>query len=102
MKLCQKHQIHLLSDEIYALSMWHNPEARDAVGFTSVLEINTEGLLDRDLLHVFWGLSKVWTILELSLRNTKLKTQDFGANGLRLACIITQNKPFLAALKSNS
>ena len=66
MKLCQKYQIHLLSDEIYALSVWSNPENVDAVEFTSILEIETEGLIDRNLTHVFWGLSKVGNSFQLS------------------------------------
>src|SRR5947209_11602562 len=41
MRLCQKHRIHLISDEIYALSIWHNPEYPNATTFTSVLAIDT-------------------------------------------------------------
>ena len=59
MRLCQKYQIHLISDEVYAMSVWHNPEYPDAVGFTSVLELDVEGLIDPRLVHVLWGLSKV-------------------------------------------
>ena len=64
MRLCQKYQIHLLSDEIYALSVWSNPENPQTEGFTSVLEIDMEGLISADLVHVFWGLSKVWLGLD--------------------------------------
>lgn len=59
MKLCQKYQIHLVSDEIYALSVWDNPEARDAPPFTSVLSIDTTGIVDPSLVHAMWGMSKV-------------------------------------------
>ncbi|GME27853.1 1-aminocyclopropane-1-carboxylate synthase [Neofusicoccum parvum] len=76
MKLCQKHRIHLVSDEIYALSVWDNPEARDAPTFTSVLSIDTTGIIDPSLVHAMWGMSK-----------------DFGANGLRIGCIISQHNP---------
>ncbi|KAH6962351.1 pyridoxal phosphate-dependent transferase [Ilyonectria sp. MPI-CAGE-AT-0026] len=78
MRLCQKYQIHLISDEIYALSVF--PNAVDAspppTPFTSCLSINTTGLIDESLLYVLWGMSK-----------------DFGANGIRIGAIISQNNP---------
>lgn len=57
-RLCQKYQIHLISDEIYALSIFEgmNP---NALPLTSVLSIDTEGLIDSSLLHVLYGMSKV-------------------------------------------
>ena len=59
MKLCQRHKIHLISDEIYALSVWQNPEVPDAATFKSVLSIDTTGVIDPRLVHVLWGMSKV-------------------------------------------
>lgn len=59
MKLCQKHKLHLLCDEIYALSVWKNPAVPNAPEFTSVLSIDTEGLIDKNLVHSMWGMSKV-------------------------------------------
>ncbi|CAD6593006.1 MAG: hypothetical protein ASARMPREDX12_006652 [Alectoria sarmentosa] len=86
MKFCQKHMIHLISDEIYALSVWQNPEVPEAVTFESVLSIDTTGIIDPGLVHVLWGLSK-----------------DFGANGLRIGCIVSQrNTALLDAVKANS
>ncbi|GKU07626.1 unnamed protein product [Fusarium langsethiae] len=85
MKLCQKHSLHLLSDEIYALSVWKNENAPDAPEFTSVLSINTNELINANLLHVMWGMSK-----------------DFGANGIRIGCLITRNEAFMRACVANS
>jgi aspartate/methionine/tyrosine aminotransferase len=89
MKLCQKYQIHLISDEIYALSTWENTvdgPAHRYAGFESVLSINVEGIIDPSLVHVLWGVSK-----------------DFGANGLRLGALMSQsNQAFLAALRTCS
>ncbi|KAH6695530.1 putative 1-aminocyclopropane-1-carboxylate synthase [Plectosphaerella plurivora] len=86
MRFCQKHSLHLISDEIYALSIWENPDAPDAPGFTSVLSIDTADLIDPSLVHVLWGMSK-----------------DFGSNGIRLGCVVSQNNaPFLRSLESNS
>ena len=59
MKLCQKYRIHLISDEIYALSVWKNDDAPNAEPFTSVLSINLAGIIDPELVHVVWGMSKV-------------------------------------------
>ncbi|GKZ51916.1 hypothetical protein AbraIFM66951_008167 [Aspergillus brasiliensis] len=80
MKLCQKYHIHIISDEIYALSVWR--QGMDGTttmeDFTSVLSIAKEGLIDPKLVHALWGVSK-----------------DFGANGLRLGFLISQNNPDL-------
>ena len=80
MKLCEKYQVHFISDEIYALSVFRDSgaEAEKVVPFTSLASIPTEGLINPGLTHVLHGLSK-----------------DFGANGLRLGCIISQHNPSL-------
>ncbi|QGI78614.1 hypothetical protein CEK25_005343 [Fusarium fujikuroi] len=85
MQFCQKHNLHLISDEVYALSVWKNPEAPGAPDFTSALAVNSDGLIDRDLLHVLWGMGK-----------------DFGSCGLRIGCLISRNEAFLRACEANS
>lgn len=82
MKLCQRHQVNLISDEIYALSTFPNnvDSGVEINPFTSVLSIDTKDLIDPALVHVIWGVSK-----------------DFGANGLRLGTIISQQNPTLHA-----
>lgn len=81
--LCAKHKIHLVSDEIYALSVWENridaanPAPR--VPFQSILSVpSLSSLIDPSLVHVLWGVSK-----------------DFGANGLRLGALISPANPGL-------
>ncbi|KAF2156497.1 PLP-dependent transferase [Myriangium duriaei CBS 260.36] len=84
MRVCQKYQIHLISDEIYALSTWSVPSQSDAVPFESALSINLDSLMDPSRLHVIWGMSK-----------------DFGANGIRIGAIVSQNNvPLHASLVS--
>jgi 1-aminocyclopropane-1-carboxylate synthase len=85
MKLCQKYSVHLISDEIYALSVWrHGPsDSQSMQPFTSVLSIDSSGSLDPSLLHVLWGMSK-----------------DFGANGLRHAVVISQNHDLIECLSN--
>ncbi|GKT49828.1 putative inactive dehydrogenase easA [Colletotrichum spaethianum] len=78
MRLCQKYNMHLISDEIYALSVWNNTiDTHPApVPYESCLSIDTTGIMDSHRLHVLWGMSK-----------------DFGANGIRLGAIISQHNP---------
>lgn len=89
MKLCQKYRIHLVSDEIYALSVWKNTVdklEKEPAPFHSALSIDTAGIIDRELVHVLWGFSK-----------------DFGANGIRLGVIVSQfNAPFMTAVRTCS
>ncbi|EXA00359.1 hypothetical protein FOWG_00617 [Fusarium oxysporum f. sp. lycopersici MN25] len=81
MQFCQEYRLHLLSDEIYACSVFDTDEP--AVPFTSILSIDPTGLIDPELLHVTYGLSK-----------------DFGAAGLRLGAIITRSQPVLRAIEA--
>ncbi|OJJ57415.1 hypothetical protein ASPSYDRAFT_58955 [Aspergillus sydowii CBS 593.65] len=86
MNLCQKLDLHLISDELYGISIWDNPEMKHPTPFTSVIAINTENLIDPRRVHAVWGLSK-----------------DFGATGLRIGVLISQaNKNFLNACESIS
>ncbi|KZZ96079.1 Pyridoxal phosphate-dependent transferase, major domain protein [Moelleriella libera RCEF 2490] len=81
MNFCQSHKIHLISDEIYACSVFDSGES--AAPFTSVLSICNDGLIDTELLHVTYGLSK-----------------DFGCAGLRVGAIITRSKAVEAAVRA--
>ena len=102
MRLCGKLGLHLLVDEIYALSVFENSEMDDAVPFTSILSLNAEGLMDPRKVHVQWGFSKVLDLTPIKLRELTLR-QDFGATGLRIGCLISQSNPlFLKSLESFS
>ncbi|KAM0086123.1 hypothetical protein ACKRZS_001579 [Fusarium odoratissimum] len=75
MQSCEKYQIHFVSDEIYALSVWENTvDEGELVPFESALSIGTTGIIESSRVHVIWGMSK-----------------DFGANGLRLGALISQS-----------
>ncbi|TFB00215.1 1-aminocyclopropane-1-carboxylate synthase-like protein [Trichoderma ghanense] len=76
LKLCNKYKLHLISDEIYALSVFENTVDTEPppAPFHSVLSIDLTGLIDPAYVHVIWGMSK-----------------DFGANGLRLGAVISQH-----------
>jgi xeroderma pigmentosum group C-complementing protein len=80
LRFCQKYQIHLISDEVYALSVYDDDDS----GFISILSINPADIgVDPALIHVLYGMSK-----------------DFAAAGLRLGCLISQNQRFLQAVLS--
>lgn len=63
MKFCQTYSIHLISDEIYALCVFDSGDSA-AIPFTSVLSLDSAGLIDPDYLHVFYGMSKVGNAIE--------------------------------------
>lgn len=82
LQFCQKYQIHLISDEVYALSVYEEESSTD--GFISVLSIEPADIgVNPALIHVLYGMSK-----------------DFAAAGLRLGCLISQNQRFLQAALS--
>ncbi|PMD40867.1 putative aspartate aminotransferase [Hyaloscypha variabilis F] len=83
MSFCQKHDLHLISDEVYALSVYPTSEP-DPTPFTSVLTLDSSSLIDQDKLHVLYGMSK-----------------DFAAAGLRLGTLISRNKLLLKSLAAN-
>mmetsp|Transcript_12748 Transcript_12748/g.46629 ORF Transcript_12748/g.46629 Transcript_12748/m.46629 type:complete len:419 (-) Transcript_12748:606-1862(-) len=75
LNFCVSNAVHLICDEIYALSTYDEP------GFVSILDLQlTEK--ERKYVHVLWGFSK-----------------DFGAAGVRLGCIYTENTDVIHAIK---
>ncbi|KAI7503670.1 PLP-dependent transferase [Hortaea werneckii] len=85
MKLCEKYQIHLLSDEIYAMSVYSPTPPPSPSPFESILAFDSTPYISPSLLHVLYGLSK-----------------DFAAGGLRIGCLYTRNKPLWRAISAMS
>ncbi|KAF4341576.1 plp-dependent transferase [Fusarium beomiforme] len=83
--ICGEHGLHLISDEIYAKSVFPNPAIPNAVPFVSTLSLDISGVIDKTRHHVLYGASK-----------------DFCANGLRLGFVCTQNKGIMGAMSSIS
>lgn len=85
MRFCSRHGIHLISDEIYALSVFDVPSSSSTspppTPFTSILSIDPAGIIDPDLVHATYGLSK-----------------DFGAAGLKVGALISQNSQLKKAV----
>jgi aspartate/methionine/tyrosine aminotransferase len=68
LQFCEKHNLQFISDEIYALSIFPNPEVRQNVGFVSALSIDLDRIgVDPSRVHVVWSMSK-----------------DFGQSGFRM------------------
>lgn len=76
----QKYDLHLVSDEIYAMSVYENKGMPDARPFTSILSIDLEREVrqpfDKARVHAVYGMSK-----------------DFCANGFRLGALVSQHNP---------
>ncbi|KAK0108047.1 hypothetical protein ONS95_002871 [Cadophora gregata] len=83
MKFSQQNHIHMISDEVYALTVYGTGDP-DLPEFTSVLSIDAEGLINVERLHVFYGMSK-----------------DFAAAGLRLGSLISRNALLRKAVAAN-
>jgi 1-aminocyclopropane-1-carboxylate synthase len=83
MQLAQKHKIHLIMDEVYALSVYNHsqPNATSPAPFTSALAINWAEYIDPTFFHLLYGFSK-----------------DFAMGGLRLGCIWSKNDAVLRAI----
>lgn len=58
MRLCASKGIHLISDEIYALSVFRRNDG-PSEEFTSVLSIDPSGIIDPAQVHVLYGMTKV-------------------------------------------
>lgn len=59
LRFCASKGTHLISDEIYATSVYVR-EDRESETFTSVRSIDLTGIIDATHVHVLYGLSKVF------------------------------------------
>ncbi|XXH01270.1 hypothetical protein Hte_007624 [Hypoxylon texense] len=84
-RFCAAKGIHLISDEIYALSVYKRGD-RPSEEFTSVRAIDPTGIIDPGQVHVLYGMSK--------------QEQDFGSAGMRLGCLVSQNADFTKAARA--
>jgi 1-aminocyclopropane-1-carboxylate synthase len=80
---CQQHSLHYLSNEIYAMSVFENPGHPDHTKINFILSYDTDGIIDRNRIHVLYGMAK-----------------DFGSNGLRLGVLHSSSAALGAAVTS--
>lgn len=65
---CNEHDIHFISDEVYAMSSFKNKQSATLVPFTSALSIDVKAVGGNPArVHVVWSISK-----------------DFGSSGFRM------------------
>ncbi|GAW26423.1 putative pyridoxal phosphate-dependent major subdomain 2 [Rosellinia necatrix] len=82
-RFCGRHNLHLISDEIFADSVYDNEQAPNLAAFTSILALDLGDYIDPRLVHVAYGMSK-----------------DFGATGLRVGTLHSRNEGLIAAVTS--
>lgn len=90
-RFCEKHDLHLISDEIYALSTWSS--ARDSCAAAAPPPQPFVSVLSLDLARVRCSPARVHCVIGSS--------KDWGSNGLRIGALISQHNPALvSALES--
>ena len=80
MQLCSWYRVHLIVDEIYAMSVYDVPDPK-AEKFVSILSLDTDKHIDKAYLHLLYGMSK-----------------DMACGGLRLGCLYSRNERLMRAL----
>ena len=76
-KFCQNCGIHLISDEVFAMSSFNSPDLPDASEFTSVLSVDPKSLgCDPERIHVIWSMSKDLAVSGIRLVGLKNPTGD--------------------------
>lgn len=63
MRLCEKYQIHFISDEIYAFTTFSTNDISNPTPFVSCLSIPKDNLIDPKLCHIVHGMSKVVPVI---------------------------------------
>ncbi|EHK48023.1 hypothetical protein TRIATDRAFT_316156 [Trichoderma atroviride IMI 206040] len=82
LQFCASKGIHLISDEIYALTTYPRDD-QPSEKFTSIRAIDYSDIIGPTQVHVLYGMSK-----------------DYGAAGLRLGCLVSQNREFRNAVRA--
>lgn len=78
MRFCGKYGLHLVSDEVYAVSVYE-----ERAKFTSVISFDCSEYIAPEYVHVMYGLSK-----------------DFAAGGLRVGGLYTVNQELWMAMSA--
>ncbi|KAF5335726.1 hypothetical protein D9611_009629 [Ephemerocybe angulata] len=85
-RFCEQHDLHLVSDEIYALSTFCSRDVPTPQPFISILSLDLESLsVKESRVHMLYGMSK-----------------DFDANGFRAGVLHTRNRTLYQFLLATS
>ncbi|KAI1803418.1 putative aminotransferase class I and II family protein [Daldinia bambusicola] len=82
---CGQHSLHLISDEVFAMSVYGNPDVPDAVPFTSIVALDLDDKIDPRNVHVAYGMGK-----------------DFCAAGFRIGALHSRNEGLITAVSTIS
>jgi aspartate/methionine/tyrosine aminotransferase len=75
LQFCERHDLHLISDEVYALSIFDSADSKGLPPFVSALSLEPASLdCAPHRVHVIWSISK-----------------DFGSSGIRLVRSLPQH-----------
>ncbi|KAF6752459.1 pyridoxal phosphate-dependent transferase [Ephemerocybe angulata] len=85
-RFCEQHDLHLVSDEIYALSSFCSRDVPTPQPFISILSLDLDSLgVKESRVHMLYGMSK-----------------DFDANGFRAGVLHTRNRTLYQSLLATS
>lgn len=113
LSFCNTHKIHLVADEIYAMSTYSAP--KEETPFTSVLSLDWQKYIDPQYFHHAYGMSKdfacgglrigsLWT-LNADLQKAVTALANFHESGTvsaLLACTILENEAFVSLFLNKS
>lgn len=92
-KFCEKEDLHLLSDELYALSVFESPDLPSAVSFTSILSLDATAMDVSALrLHTMWSASKDLACNGLRVVRQPILALQFGLSVQMFRAIFTGTK----------
>lgn len=85
-RFCEAHNLHLISDEIYALSTFSSKDVPNPEPFHSVLSLDLDSIgVKESRIHMIYGMSK-----------------DFDANGFRAGVLFTRNDRLFKSILATS
>ncbi|KAK2595099.1 hypothetical protein QQS21_007184 [Conoideocrella luteorostrata] len=84
-RFCGKHDLHLVCDEVFAMSTYENPDFPAAVPFISALSLNFEDEMNPHKVHVAYGMGK-----------------DFCIGGFRCGVLHSRNEGLITAVSTIS
>lgn len=81
MKFASRHKLHIIFDEVYALSAHNIPGEEGGANYTSAFSFDSSEYIDSNYIHLLYSTSK-----------------DFAAFGLRLGAVLTKNAELTRAI----
>ncbi|OAX85396.1 hypothetical protein ACJ72_00207 [Emergomyces africanus] len=112
LKFCQKRELHLISDEGYAMTIFSCVEISEAAPFVSALSLDASALrCERSRIHTIWDTSKgfgasgccrIDTSREFSIRHAAATNAQVSSPSARFttALLSSPTLPLLVALSS--